>query len=959
MSDITLVRAAAKRLIDLAKWWETEPRNPLTGEWVAVPSLGRLDDLLEDTPNLPEGTQIRESRGGQPGHIHTRTSGENGFDWDGSASTAHLASFLRRRVEQRGDDYPEVYIPSPNEGLNSDVVEALDNPKGGSSRITIHGPVGDEHWDFLNDGAWVPNEGYQRVGTEQFRAILRGRAALGEDASAGKTPQLDKSVKDALANPEEGTRIIYQNRQHGQHWDYQESRGSTIGGWSSGLHLLSTRRLRAYLATRAGEDMRVSTAPQVSKDVRDTLANPVQGDTISGSFDANGYKYDALTRRWVSGSQARNTRSMRGMDQDVRSAVRAAGSPDSVKVTSRGKPVEPWPKFDRAPTIDDLTVVGVLDDPTEGDILRERVSAFEFKDGHWTDPLNPDIQWTPAQFRGFFAPGGPHKLSELQTPQQILQQRAAREKALRMIEEDKKRDFAKALRALNGEADAPEGAADPSDFEIEYFESGLNRNSAIHVRDPTTNSLIGELQWYEDGEIAWIHVQDDRRREGIASMMVAQARAATKDTGSLVHHSLTLTEYGEMFVGATPEEWRVGEEDWTRRTKARYLVDLANTTGWWESEPRNPLTGEWVTGNAIYEVIDNWGVDEGSEVSGETEGAVDIYQSMNETTIDLMDAFNRWHVPENMMVYRGENAEGLRDAGLITSAQRDQLHALSVGVADTKVGAGIKEDVNGERTGHVKAINGPTITVEDDNGHTEDIDVSELPVYGESAKDPRHDMINARPVAGGVVHLDSTGEQSPWYDQPTSTSASESTANSFATGGGTSVVLQIKLRKEQSAIPVLKLSSGGFQGEDEILLAPHTTMHYEDATVDKEGLVHINVTAGGAPASSGGSNKGRDLARAQAKRLIDLGNRAPLSTSKTSNWVARNGGLPGYMRSVARGVARSRGHHKPTSGDIATAIGQIEDWAAGRDGASAKTQAKSTKAVAQWEALRARAAANN
>lgn len=83
-------------------------------------------------------------------------------------------------------------------------------------------------------------------------------------------------------------------------------------------------------------------------------------------------------------------------------------------------------------------------------------------------------------------------------------------------------------------------------------------------------------------------------------------------------------------------------------------------------------------------------------------------------------------------------------------------------------------------------------------------------------------------------------------------------------------------------------------------------------------------------------------------------NETPLSGSKDSNWVARSGGLPPYVRGVARGIAHSRGHATPDSRDIATAIGKMQDWARGGGGVSPAVQAAAAKALAQWAALRAR-----
>lgn len=81
---------------------------------------------------------------------------------------------------------------------------------------------------------------------------------------------------------------------------------------------------------------------------------------------------------------------------------------------------------------------------------------------------------------------------------------------------------------------------------------------------------------------------------------------------------------------------------------------------------------------------------------------------------------------------------------------------------------------------------------------------------------------------------------------------------------------------------------------------------------------------------------------------------SPLSASTTDNWVARRGGLPPYVRAVARGIMKS-GHATSESAAIEIAIGRIKDWAAGAGNVTEKTRAKAAAAVAHWEALKASA----
>lgn len=80
----------------------------------------------------------------------------------------------------------------------------------------------------------------------------------------------------------------------------------------------------------------------------------------------------------------------------------------------------------------------------------------------------------------------------------------------------------------------------------------------------------------------------------------------------------------------------------------------------------------------------------------------------------------------------------------------------------------------------------------------------------------------------------------------------------------------------------------------------------------------------------------------------------PFSTSKTSNWVARGGGLPDYIQHVAHALVRSG---KTESEAIAMAIGIIKNWAHGKGNVDAETRAAATKALGEWTALKAKNAA--
>lgn len=74
-----------------------------------------------------------------------------------------------------------------------------------------------------------------------------------------------------------------------------------------------------------------------------------------------------------------------------------------------------------------------------------------------------------------------------------------------------------------------------------------------------------------------------------------------------------------------------------------------------------------------------------------------------------------------------------------------------------------------------------------------------------------------------------------------------------------------------------------------------------------------------------------------------------LGTGK--NWVTKRGGLPPYIRGVARGIAKSHGG-KVTSRDISIAIARMKVWAAGGQHVHPAVQAAAAAAVAHWEAMK-------
>lgn len=85
--------------------------------------------------------------------------------------------------------------------------------------------------------------------------------------------------------------------------------------------------------------------------------------------------------------------------------------------------------------------------------------------------------------------------------------------------------------------------------------------------------------------------------------------------------------------------------------------------------------------------------------------------------------------------------------------------------------------------------------------------------------------------------------------------------------------------------------------------------------------------------------------------FLAAGGGCSLDSSPKKNWVERSGGLPSYICKIARAVMRSG---KSKSSAIAIAVSRTKKWAAGGDSVDADTRAKAAKAVAQWEALKAK-----
>lgn len=82
----------------------------------------------------------------------------------------------------------------------------------------------------------------------------------------------------------------------------------------------------------------------------------------------------------------------------------------------------------------------------------------------------------------------------------------------------------------------------------------------------------------------------------------------------------------------------------------------------------------------------------------------------------------------------------------------------------------------------------------------------------------------------------------------------------------------------------------------------------------------------------------------------------PFSASKTSNWVARAGGLPHYIQHVAHALVKN-GHD--TSKAISMAVGIVRNWAEGKGHVHPAIKAAAAKAIAEWEAKRGAAHATS
>lgn len=70
-----------------------------------------------------------------------------------------------------------------------------------------------------------------------------------------------------------------------------------------------------------------------------------------------------------------------------------------------------------------------------------------------------------------------------------------------------------------------------------------------------------------------------------------------------------------------------------------------------------------------------------------------------------------------------------------------------------------------------------------------------------------------------------------------------------------------------------------------------------------------------------------------------------------TNWVEQRGGLPDFIKRVAKHVQADSGFSESRA--IATAVSQCKKWAAGLGDVKPETRAKAAAAIARWEAMKA------
>lgn len=94
------------------------------------------------------------------------------------------------------------------------------------------------------------------------------------------------------------------------------------------------------------------------------------------------------------------------------------------------------------------------------------------------------------------------------------------------------------------------------------------------------------------------------------------------------------------------------------------------------------------------------------------------------------------------------------------------------------------------------------------------------------------------------------------------------------------------------------------------------------------------------------------FSRDERDMIVELAG-CSLDEKPGSNWIQGAGGLPEYICEIARAIHRGG---KTVSQSIAIAVSRVKKWATGV-GVDKDTQAKAAKAVAEWEALKAKSKA--
>lgn len=87
-----------------------------------------------------------------------------------------------------------------------------------------------------------------------------------------------------------------------------------------------------------------------------------------------------------------------------------------------------------------------------------------------------------------------------------------------------------------------------------------------------------------------------------------------------------------------------------------------------------------------------------------------------------------------------------------------------------------------------------------------------------------------------------------------------------------------------------------------------------------------------------------------------IGDDSPRDLSPKKNWVDQVGGLPRYIRIVRNALLR-HGHSMETA--TAIAVATMKRWAAGLGNVRPQVRAAAAAALAEWEAKRAKARADN